>query len=441
MPSLNLSPVTDLVKSRMKEWQITPSSPLLAGVSGGVDSMVLLHTLKMLGYQVTAAHVNYHLRGEESNKDERLVRDWCEQQDIPVLVKDVEPEAYETSGMSIQMIARNIRYQWWDSLLNEGPYAFLVTAHHHDDNIETLLMHLLRGSGLKGLKGIPAKRDRIIRPLLSCRKQSLAEHANAFQIPFRNDSSNDRDDYLRNRIRHHLIPAINSLFPETSDPLGASLKRLQLEWVSWNDAYEQWKTNNISEQYGRQTVHANPEEYAFVLRWLEQQGFPYSLAADFVQAIPLQSGQSLSYKDHMLYRTHGGFELHPSSEEFPLEITNVGFYKAKGYDFFMEEVEKEAVIMDAYPYTEFVDANLVQWPLMIRKWEPGDTFQPIGMNGKSKKVQDLLVDAGIQLADKSHIRVLLSEHKIVWVLGLRLDHRFRIQPDTSRYFKLSYRPG
>lgn len=442
MIEMSASPVTKAVRKSLMKLGVAPSSRILVGVSGGVDSMVLLTVLHSLNYTCTAAHVNYQLRDIESDQDETLVRDWCQQNNIEFFSHTVDTKAYaQEHQLNIQSAAREIRYQWWESLMTNHQFDFLATAHHRDDNVETLFIHLLRGSGLKGLKGIPEKRDYIIRPLLDANRQDIESFAREFEIPFSTDHSNLKDDYLRNRLRHHLIPLVKEMSPSPDSLLKHTLLRLNVEWNAWESAYDRWKEESILPEHDGVRINIKINEQAYILKYLEEKGIPWSLAYDYVFAEQVTFNQPLHYEGLILSRIEDGFFLEKKLEFTPIQIIQPGNYELPGGKFSIEETDLTAFQVNGDPHVEYIDADRIQWPLQIRRVTEGDRFSPLGMQGKTKKLQDYLTDLKLSLHEKSGTLVLISGDQIIWVIGKRLDEKFKIRKGTSKTYKLTFLPG
>ena len=443
MIEMSASPVTEAVRKALIRLGVIPSSTVLVGVSGGIDSMVLLAVLHSLGIDCTASHVNFQLRGEESDADEAFVRQWCQQNNIKCITIAADTLAYVNQhNVNIQSGAREIRYKWWDKLINKDKqYDFLATAHHGDDNAETFFINLLRGSGLKGLKGIPAKRDAIIRPLLLVSKKEIEDFATAFEIPFRTDSSNIKDDYQRNRIRHHLMPVIKDLTHSSSALLKQSFLRLNVEWNAWDKAYLQWQTKNVIDQHGTYQLFVSEGEQAFVLKFLEEHDIPWTLAYDYVFAEAYAMNQPLQYGEYLLSRTGSGFYLNKSTDFHSVQIDQPGKYTLPGGHLIIEFIERDKIEFNDNPNDEYVNAESIEWPLSIRKVSEGDRFHPLGMNGNSKKLQDFLTDLKLDSHQKAGTYVLTSADQIVWVVGMRLDDRFKVTGENQAVYKLTFRPA
>lgn len=432
------SPLFAAVRTNLLRLGVHHQSRILAGVSGGVDSMTMLFILHHLGYQVTAAHVNFNLRGAESTNDALFVRKWCMERGIPHVELQEDTLVYaENHKLNIQEAAREIRYQWWEHLVHTGQFDVVATAHHLDDTIETVFLNLLRGTGLKGLLGIPPKREMYIRPLLDCQRSEIESFATEHQIPFRTDASNLTDQYRRNKLRLDILPLLQDLHPGFHASMQHTLLRSRLEWEAWEQAYTRWTIQYVSFQQDGWMIKENSRT-GFLLRWLEEKGFPWNLSYDFVSAAASGSGKHLDHNGLRLSRTASGFYLEEIQAEVHYIINHEGAHHVSGMLLTIESVQNSDFQLDANPNLEFVNAEMIQWPLHIRSIAQGDSFQPIGMDGKSKKLQDFMVDLKLEKFEKERQFVLCNSSQIIWVLGRRLDHRARIRPEDQTIYRLTW---
>lgn len=429
----------DATQRTLHTMHIPAGARLLVGVSGGVDSMVLLDVLKQGHCTVTAAHVNFHLRGEESDADAQHVKQWCASQAIPLLVLDVDTKTFAAQHhLSTQVAARQLRYAWWNKLIEQGEFDYVATAHHQDDHIETILINLLRGTGLKGLTGIPMQRDHIIRPFLEVTRVEIEAYADANQIPFRVDSSNEGDHYLRNRIRHHVIPLLQQLVPGFQNRMKHTAQRTALEWKSWERNYKEWQENSIIKADNGYALHLQDGNDAFLLRWLEESGIPWSLAHDYV-ASAKSGGSVLHYNDMTLSRTGDGYFLKQhNSPHLAIQIDEPGVYFGRNYSLSMAAVPASDFEASPSGYIEFITPDVVTFPLTLRPVVAGDSFQPLGMHGQSKKLQDLLVDRKVSAHEKEEVLVLANADHIIWVVGYQLDERAKVNTQAGMLYKLTF---
>jgi tRNA(Ile)-lysidine synthase len=441
MSTKHIHPVILSVKRNLVSLGVAPTSSILVGVSGGMDSMVLLFILHKLGYNPSAAHVNFNLRGAESYNDALFVKQWCLDQGIPSfeLSKDTNQYA-DANHLNTQTAARNIRYEWWEYLVHSHKFDLVATAHQLDDAIETVLLNLLRGTGLKGLKGIPAHRDFYIRPLLSCSRKDIEAFALEFDIPFREDSSNKEDAYQRNRIRHQLIPMLEELAPGFYSGMQHTLHRVNIEWNAWEHAFDTWQLVNVKSHSNGYTIHYEQRDLPFMLRWLEEKGIPWNLGYDFLNATKADSGHFLQVENQKLSRTEEGYyfeEIHPPIHFI---LQKPGRYAFGDFSFSIEPASGDISVKDHGPGIEYVSADSIRWPLHIRNVRPGDHFQPIGMQGKTKKIQDLMVDLKLEMFEKTKLLLLTNDDYCIWVIGFRLDERAKVKPDEKEVYKVTYTP-
>ena len=434
MPGMHSSILSDKVRHTLNSLGIAGHDHILVGVSGGMDSMVLAAVLLQLNYKISVAHVNFQLRGNESDGDALLVKKWCEKEEIPYYEFVTDTNTYaEKTKQNIQSAARDLRYSWWNELFHEERFDKIATAHHHDDSVETFFINLLRGTGLKGLQGIPLERDHFIRPLLSVTRNEVEQYATEYKIPFRNDSSNEKDDYLRNRIRHHLIPMLKDL-SQSEVLMESTLNRIRYEWPAWEFAFQEWKHHSVNEEITGTHFKANTDHYPFLLRWLEDHGFPWLLARDFIEG--RNNSSVLEHDEFILSKTKDGFYMERATQPREIILESPGVYEIGEMVFSIKENEPDPFLTDNDPMTEYICGDHIVWPMRIRNVQPGDSFHPFGMGGRSKKLQDFLTDHKLPYHEKKQVMLLMSGDDIIWVMGMRLDERFRITDHCSRIYKL-----
>ena len=432
-------PVSNAVRKALPLLGVTKASKILVGASGGLDSMVLLYILHQSGYTVSAAHINFNLREDESVNDALFVRNWCLDQDIPFIELSKDTRSYaEANNLNTQTAARNIRYEWWEYLVHTHQFDFVATAHHLDDTIETVFMNLFRGTGMKGLRGIPPARDFYIRPMLDCSRSAIESFAKSFDIPFRTDASNLTDHYQRNKLRHHLIPMLEEFYPGLHTSMRHTLHRINLEWEAWDYAYSEWEVSSIQKYADGFIIQYISAHLPFCLRWLEEKGFPWMLSYDFLSSTKADSNHVLQYEQYKLSRTENGFYLEETRPELQFVLPKPGKYTFGNFAFTIDQVSPDAFMPDQDPWTEYVSGEALQWPLTIRNIRPGDDFQPLGMQGRTKKLQDLMVDRKLELFEKERVLLLTTGESIVWVIGIRLDERARVTADSNLVYRLTY---
>ena len=425
-----------------------PDDRILLAVSGGIDSVVMAHLFVEAGYDCAIAHCNFQLRGEDSEQDEVFVRALANSLEIPVFVKrfDVQAEMKERS-ISLQMAARDLRYRWFEDVLREHELDHVATAHNKNDAIETFFLNLLRGSGIRGLKGISACRGKIIRPLLFASRPQIESHQRTHQLEYREDSSNLETKYHRNKIRHDVLPVMEQINPGFMDVMGGNMERLGEVFEIYDRYIQHVRMDLFEEKQGTITIHTDKLRSLTPLRtWLYELFSPFGftrLQCEGIEKI-MDAGpgrQSIS-TSHRLYKDRDQMILVPSGslsfERFYLDDPE----KQSSLPFPMDmEVldRKELDTIPDDPKTACLDLDEIQFPLIIRRWMHGDYFYPLGMD-QIKKLSDFFVDEKVPVPEKESSWIMASGKKIVWIMGYRIDHRFRITPSTRRVLRLRFQP-
>lgn len=419
----------------------TLSDSILIAVSGGIDSMTLLHLFKEGGYRIGVAHCNFQLRGEESNADEFLVQEECKRLAIPFFIKrfDTETFAWE-QGLSIQMAARDLRYAWFDDLVKAHSYNFLATGHHFDDSMETILLNLTKGTSVEGLAGIPVKNKNIIRPLLFATRAQVTNYAKEKGIAWREDESNLTDDYQRNYIRHHVIPKLKELNPSLESTWQYGIEKIQGDLELVHLGFGHWKAEYISETVDRIVINKKAFRdfhigASALWRYIKTFAFNFEQAREIIHAMNGQSGKRFLSSTHLLIIDRGEFIITPHPQEWiAVQVGDrdrevpLGPWRM----FFSTGV---TTTTGADKMEAALDADTLKFPLTWRKWKKGDAFQPLGMRHK-KKLSDFLVDNKLSLADKNITTVLESDGQIVYVVGWRIDDRYKISDTTKRVLNI-----
>jgi len=413
---------------------------LLLATSGGLDSMVMAQLFRQLPFEIALAHCNFQLRGIESFEDQKFVENYAEEYAIPLFSTQFDTTAFAKDyKLSTQVAARDLRYNWFYELIEEEQFDYVLTAHHADDNIETFLINLSRGTGLDGLVGIPAQNDKIIRPLLFLSREEIENYASETNLQWREDSSNASNKYLRNKIRHDLVPlfkALNPLFITTFQKTQLYLQEAQ----SMVDDAAIMVYQQVAKQID-DSIHFDLLELkrltnyrSYLYQWLKEFGF--TAWEDIYDLVESQSGKQILSADFRLIKDRDSLLLVPmlessSDEEFYIEE---GIQDVKiPLKLSISKVTDRTTSSNT---TIFVDENKLVFPLVIKKWNKGDSFQPFGMNGKTKKLSKLFKDEKLSAVDKENIWVLWSAESIVWVIGLRQDERFKTENNTEDILKL-----
>lgn len=415
-------------------------SKLLIAISGGVDSVVLVDLCHKLGLHISLAHCNFNLRGNESDGDEEFVIQLADDLDIEAFTESFDTEGYSVlNKVSIQMAARELRYYWFDELAQQLGFDYILTAHHADDNLETFLINFSRGTGLDGLTGIPEVNNKFVRPLLPFSRENVVDYAKENKLEWRVDSSNASTKYLRNKLRHEIIPVLKEINPSLLQSYQSTINNLSdtadivedsME-LFLKEAIETIEDNKIVFKIAEFKKHNNPKAYLFEA--LKDYGF--TEWNDVMNLLDAQSGKYLLSNTHRLIK-HGETLL--LSEIVSEEIE----------DIYIEDMNEEVetpfgmlgfsnvdVISQNTTSSIFVDKALVHFPLTIRKWEVGDVFFPFGMVGK-KRVSKYFKDEKLSLLDKESSLLLCSGDDIIWVINRRADNRFRVTDETKDILKI-----
>lgn len=419
------------------------NSRCLIACSGGLDSVVLTHLCHDLQIDFALAHCNFNLRGVESDADEQFVFDLANQLGLEVFIEGFDTDRYaKTEKLSIQMAARALRYDWFFDLAVDLEFDYILTAHHADDNLETVLINMTRGTGLNGLVGIPEVNDNVIRPLLPFSREDLENYATKHNLKWREDSSNASDNYLRNKLRHHVIPMLKEINPDiiqnfkktldnlndTADIVEESLNAVAKRAIKSIDEHQ------IVFKISEFKKVNNPKAYLYEM--FKDYGF--AEWNDIVNLLDAQTGKQVLSKTHRLIKDRKHLILTDRNDDesnkvvYTINKTDKTFKFPMGVLFF-DEVD---TISKQPKTTIFVDADTLQYPLTLRRWQEGDTFYPIGMTGK-KKLSKYFKDEKLSLVDKEHILLLCSGDDIIWVIGKRGDGRFKVTKKTKHILKIT----
>jgi tRNA(Ile)-lysidine synthase len=423
---------------------------LLLAVSGGVDSVVLCKLCKQANYNFAIAHCNFKLRGEESERDERFVRDLAKKYDVEIFVKEFETEKFaEENRIGIQEAARNLRYEWFKELseLQATNYKLqtkVVTAHHADDNIETLLMNFFKGTGINGLQGILPNQNKIVRPLLFARKKEIKQFAEENSLSFVEDSSNASDKYTRNYFRNQLIPSIQKVFPQAEENLLNSIERFKEIETLYQQAILLHKKKFI--EIKGEEIHIpvlkllkSEPLSTIVYEIIKDYGFNSNQTDEVIKLLNSDSGKYIKSSSHRILKNRKWIIISPVdttvAENILIEESN------KKIDFAAGTLKFEKLSIINYQLSTsnsvaMIDAAEMKFPLLLRKWKQGDYFYPLGMK-KKKKLSRFFIDQKLSLTEKENIWVVEANKKIIWVVGKRIDDRFKITPSTKNILKIS----
>ena len=422
---------------QIPDWQ---AKKYLLAFSGGIDSVVLANALKQLGVRFALAHCNFKLRGAESDADQAFVEKFAKANQIPLYINVCDLSQTEKN---IQIAARNARYQWFDSLLEQHQFEYLLTAHHLDDSLETFFINLLRATGLKGLLGI-RDHHKILRPLQNITRQEILEFARQHNLIWREDSSNASDKYRRNFIRHHIIPKLVKLQPDFHQSFYKTLEYLKQNQAVIDDWFENVKNEVINGDKGISKLDIKAfdtvkQQDLFLFHWLSSYGFTDMKAIK--QLLKTQTGKEIFSRTHRLTK-HGDYLLLQKVEKLdnqvrylPEQIFEISTPIHLKWDIIDRKQIDECVIKSAKSNEIYIDYDLVDFPLSLRKWQAGDYFYPLGMKGK-KKVSDYFKDIKLTPSEKEKIWLLCNRNDIVWIVGKRMDERYKITEKTEKILHL-----
>lgn len=416
-------------------------SRLLIAISGGLDSVVLTHLCHQLKLNIGLAHCNFNLRGDESDGDEEFVLQLAEDLDLEVFIESFETEDYaKTYKLSTQMAARELRYDWFDELAEQLNFDFILTAHHADDNLETFLINLSRGTGLDGLMGIPEVNNKIVRPLLTFSREDIETYAKTNKLTWREDSSNASNKYLRNKLRHDVIPVLKEINPFLLQNFESTQNHLQDSKQIIEDTIVRIQKKAVyvdNDNVIRLSIKklkklSNPKAHLFELL----KDFNFTEWDDVTNLLDAQSGKQVFSSTHRLLKDRDYLMLIENNSEETQESISISEDKKQLKTSFGTLFFDEAdAIFDAQANVICVDKAKLKYPLILRKWEEGDFFYPSGMTGK-KKLSKYFKDEKMSLIEKENTWLLCSEKDIVWVIGRRADNRFFATENTKQILKI-----
>lgn len=413
---------------------LTPGATIIVGLSGGMDSMVLLDLLVLLGYQCVAAHCNFHLRGEESDRDARFVKRWCKGIDIPFTTIDFNTSQYaDDRKISIEMAARELRYNWFEILRSRYEAEAVAVAHHKDDSVETVLLNFIRGTGVKGLTGINSKNGNVIRPLLCVTRAEIEEYIAERDMPYVVDSSNNDDVFVRNSLRLNIIPQLEKLNPSLRDAIYRTSRNLSDAEKMYNSAMQEM----INEVYqdGKISIsllRGTPSPRLILFEILYPLGFGATVIDDIFSCMDRTSGKVFYSKSFRLIKDRNYFLLDCINKD--LSIVGQFYINEETEEVIIPlhlkiRKEKMPVVIEKSSRFLFVDLSKLKFPLLLRRWEKGDWFIPLGMKGR-KKVSDYFTGQKFNLKEKEEAWILLSGDDIVWIVGERSDERYKVTEES-----------
>lgn len=423
-------------------------SNFLVAVSGGIDSVVLCELCKQAGFNFSIAHCNFKLRGEESERDENFVRSIGEKYGSEVFVKNFDTENYaEEKKLSIQEAARELRYQWFLQLKNENGFSFTLVAHHADDNIETLLMNFFRGTGLHGLTAMPVwnlSQTYILRPLMDVRRSEIQQFAEEHQLKWVEDSSNASSKYTRNFFRNEIIPAIKKVYPNVEKNLLDNIERFKKTEALYSNAVSVLKAK-LYEHHGNEIripilKLMEHQHSSFLYEVIKEFGFGEKQVDELIKLAGAASGKFIENDQHQIIKNRKWFVVVP---KFLSGIETVAIdeeEKEVSYGQGLLQLKtgsKEKFSLQKNETVAQLNAQHIEYPLLLRKWKQGDYFYPLGMR-KKKKIARFFIDQKLSRNQKENVWVIESNKKILWVVGLRIDERFKVTDSTKEILQISW---
>ena len=419
---------------------------LLVTVSGGVDSVVMLHLCVISGYDVSVAHCNFGLRGEESDRDEIFVKKLSKKYDVPLFVKRCDAAKYARENKtSVQIAARRLRYGFFDNLVKQKGFTKVLTGHNAGDDVESFFINLSRGTGLKGLRGIPLKRGYYVRPLMFAQRVDIETYAEGNNLPWREDSSNASDKYLRNRIRHHLVPVLDEISEKFIPSIVKTMQNITEATLLFDNLLSEKRKYLLVKDNGNlkidlKKMENEPDKEILLYYLLQEFGFNRDSAGNIYNSINEKStGKIFLSENYRLLINRNELVIAPLQEkysgvttveslpfelDFPLRLT-FSLKKNRGLNFGKDRRKV------------WFDAEKIKMPLTLRAWQKGDSFKPFGMKG-TKLVSDLLIDEKLSLFEKERVFVLISGEKIIWVVGVRPSDHFKVTDDTKEVLEIQF---
>lgn len=428
--------------SYIKEQNLVPeSTTTLLAVSGGKDSMALTDLMLRAGLSFHIGHINHHLRGEESDGDAAFVKNFCITNDIPYYEYNISPDEF-TSG-NIHDKARKIRYQWLHQIAKENHCHQIATAHHRDDVAESFLINLIRGSGLKGLSGIPVRNGNIVRPLLFASSDDIIQYVGKHNISYREDSSNSSDKYLRNKIRHHILPNLYEIDGRAKSGLNTSIQYLSETSEVFDFLLNEYG-EKVSTQSGSEIIiqldglkdHNHSSAILFAL--IRDYGFNFSQCEDIITG----SQGSTFIGNHVHAYVHQDsliiVPLGKRREFRPIVVTKLPHKITSESGIFVIENIGNSQEIHFKNGSLYLDADSIQWPIEIRKRQPGDRWSPLGMKGKTQKVKDYLIHRKLSIPEKEKTFIISDQNDIIAIFNLGISEKVKMTPESQNIIRISW---
>lgn len=422
---------------------------ILLAISGGVDSVVLANLLVNAGFQIELAHMNFQLRGEESLRDEQFVHGFAKQRNLLCHIKRVDTQSFmQEHNMGVQEAARVLRYQWFEVLMQERKLDYLATAHHADDQLETVLWHFFRGTGINGLKGMDAysPKQKLIRPLLSFHKDAILAQAKADGLAFVEDSSNADSDYTRNFFRNEVLPLIESRMPQAKQQALQTIQYLKDNAIILKHTIDQWKkklliADGVQYRIPILLLQEYPAWTTVLWELLQPFGFTAGQHAEIIKLLQADNSSYVSGEMYRVIKDRKHLLIAPikasgDPQTLLIEAGQTSISFPLGELLIQQTAVPKEISAD--PMLALIDASVLAFPLLLRPWRVGDYFYPIGMR-KKKKLSRFFGDIKLSRTEKEQAWVIESNKKIVWILGHRIDDRFKITTQTNQVVQIRFK--
>lgn len=437
--------VRKAIERFLEQYQINPNAGFLLAVSGGADSVSLLHAFHALHLKASVLHCNFSLRGAESDADEQFVRRLCEDLGITCHVRQFDTARHaRENGLSIEMAARELRYNWFREMKQSLNMDYIVVAHHADDVAETILINLCRGTGIKGLTGIQPVNGNILRPLLECSRDEILTYLTEHRLDYRTDSSNRSLDYVRNKIRHQVIPVFKEINPAFLNTLMENCTALKETERIFRYGLQQLQEEVLKQEGDEMLLDiprilSAPAPYTLLYELLKPYGFNKKQIRDILNTHDATPGKQFTAGNTRLVKDRHYWRLDDHSQCTPTNclLTSAGQFDIAGRSLRVSVFPRPADFkIPQTPNVACLDADKVEFPLSVRNWQAGDYFYPLGMGKGKKKLSDFFTDRKFTARQKQACLLLLSGEEIVWLIGHRIDDRFKITPATQHILQV-----